>query len=259
MVASRIETPNSGDLEAALRGLRRVHQADALGTAEQTDQNDALDFGRNDYFAPSIVPRDPTLGQNEETSAENIASSKSSLGKRVAGAIVGSTIIATVALFAWQAYSNDRAQNTVKAWWSSFPSKKLKPSSDLAVNIAAKSSDQKATEPPPAPTPVVAEVPPEVLQQLQTIVSDLAVLRHTIEEIASKQDQTSRDVESIEAAEQNLSKQISSLARVTAVRPAAQKSSHTQTPKQSTAAIPAPQPERPPLPVPAARTAAPAN
>ena len=127
----------------------------------------------------------------------------------------------------------------------------------LTVNVAAKSSDQKATEPPPAPTPVVAEVPPEVLQQLQTIVSDLAVLRHTIEEIASKQDQTSRDVASIEAAEQNLSKQISSLARVTAVRPAAQKSSHTQ-PKQSTAAILAPQPERPPLPVPAAR-AAPAN
>jgi hypothetical protein len=244
MVASRIETPNSGDFEDALRGLRRVHQADALGTAEQTDQNDALDFGRNDYFAPSIVPRDPTLGQSEETSAEKIASSKSSLGKRVAGAIVGSIIIATVALFA--------------AWWSSLPSKKLKPSSDLAVNVPAKSSDQKATEPPPAPTPVVAEVPPEVLQQLQTIVSDLAVLRHTIEEIASKQDQTSRDVESIEAAEQNLSKQISSLARVTAVRPAAQKSSHTQTPKQSAAAIPAPQPERPPLPVPAAR-AAPAN
>ena len=244
MVASRIETPDSGDLEDALRGLQRVHQADALGTAEQIDQNDALDFGRNDYFAPSIVPRDPTLGQSEETSAEKIASSKSSLGKRVAGAIVGSIIIATVALFA--------------AWWSSLPSKKLKPSSDLAVNVAAKSSDQKATEPPPAPTPVVAEVPPEVLQQLQTIVSDLAVLRHTIEEMASKQDQTSRDVESIEAAEQNLSKQISSLARVTAVRPAAQKSSHTRTPKQSTAAIPAPQPERPPLPVPAAR-AAPAN
>jgi hypothetical protein len=244
MVASRIETPNSGDFEDALRELRRVHQADALGTAEQTDQNDALDFGRNDYFAPSIVPRDPTLGQSEETSAEKIASSKSSLGKRVAGAIVGSIIIATVALFA--------------AWWSSLPSKKLKPSSDLAVNIAAKSSDQKATEPPPAPTPVVAEVPPEVLQQLQTIESDLAVIRHTIEEIASKQDQTSREFESIGAAEQNLSKQISSLARVTAVRPAAQKSSHTQTPKQSAAAIPAPQPERPPLPVPAAR-AAPAN
>ena len=244
MVASRIEAPNSEDLEDALRGLRRVHQADALGTAEQIDQNDALDFGRNDYFAPSIVPRDPTLDQNEKTSAENIASSKSSLGKRVAGAIVGSIIIATVALFA--------------AWWSSLPSKKLKPSSDLAVNVAAKSSDQKATEPPPAPTPVVAEVPPEVLQQLQTIVSDLAVLRHTIEEIASKQDQTSRDVASIEAAEQNLSKQISSLARVTVVRPAAQKSSHTQTPKQSTAATPAPQSERPPLPVPAAR-AAPAN
>ena len=119
------------------------------------------------------------------------------------------------------------------------------------------SSDQKATEPPPAPTPVVAEVPPELLQKLQIIVSDLAVLRHTIDEIASKQDQTSRDVASIEAAEQTLSKQISSLARVTAVRPAAQKSTHTQ-PKQSTAAILAPQPERPPLPVPAAR-AAPAN
>jgi hypothetical protein len=57
----------------------------------------------------------------------------------------------------------------------------------------------------------VTELPPELLQQLQTIVSDLAVLRHTVEEIASKQEQTSRDIASIQAAEQNISKQIASL------------------------------------------------
>jgi chromosome segregation ATPase len=44
-------------------------------------------------------------------------------------------------------------------------------------------------------------------------VIDLAALRDTVEEIASKQQQTSRDIASIQAAEQNLSKQISSLAR----------------------------------------------
>jgi hypothetical protein len=244
MVVSPNQDPDPQDVEDALRALNesRIREGRAHGAADKADPNDLLDFGRD--FSPSIVPRD----ENEEISAEGLASNKVSLGKRVAGAIVGSIIIAIVATFAWQG--------------SSIYSKKLKPNTDLAAKVPSQSSDQTTAVPPPAPTPVVAETSPELLQQLQNIVSDLAALRHTVEEIASKQDQTSRDVASIQVAEQNLSKQISSIARANVVRAAIQKRvpdlPHSQTPKQATGVAPVPPQDRAPLPVPAARPS-PAN
>ena len=259
MVVSHIQAPTPQDVEDVLRALneRRIQQGCVPGAAEQTDQNRPLDFGRDAYLAPGIVPSDPAIERNEEISAEEIASNRPSLGKRVAGAFIGSVIIAIVATFAWQAYSNDQSKDMIKAWWSSGHGKKLKPGSDVAVNIPPQFSDQTPAISSSAPTPVVVEAPAELLQQLQTIVSDLAALRHTVEDIANKQDQTSRDIASIQAAEQNVSQQISSLARATVVRATGQKNvpnlPRTQTPKQSTAAAPALPLERPPLPVPPAR------
>ena len=243
MVISPNQAPDPKDVEDALRALNvsRIREGRAHVATDETDRNDPLDFGRD--FAPSIVPPD----ENAQIGTEELAS-KASLGKRLAGATIGSIIIAIVVTFAWQG--------------SSIYSKKSKPSSDLAVSVSPQSSDQTTPVPQQAPTPVVAEVSPELLQQLQNIVSDLAVLRHAVEEIASKQDQTSRDIASIQAAEQNLSKQISSLARANVVRAAAQKGApdlpHSQTPKQSLPVASTPPPERPPLPIPAARSS-PAN
>ena len=83
-------------------------------------------------------------------------------------------------------------------------------------------------------------------------MSDLAVLRHAVEEIASNQGQTSRDIASLQAAQQNVSQQISSLARATSTRAAAQKSAakkpHPQAPNQSTAPVPGAVPPQAPAP-----------
>ena len=241
MVVSPNQAADPKDVEDALRALNvsRIREGRAHVATDETDRNDPLDFGRD--FAPSIVPPD----ENAQIGTEDLAS-KASLGKRLAGATIGSIIIAIVVAFAWQgSYS-----------------KKSKPSSDLAVSVSPQSSDQTTPVTQQAPTPVAAEVSPELLQQLQNIVSDLAVLRHAVEEIASKQDQTSRDIASIQAAEQNLGKQISSLARANVVRAAAQKGApdlpHPQTPKQSLPVASTPPPDRPPLPIPAARSS-PAN
>ena len=244
MVNSANPAPDPKDVEDALRSLNvsRMREARAHVATDEADGNDPLDFGRD--FAPSIVPPD----ENAQIGTEKLASKKASLGKRVAGATVGSIIIAIVVTFAWQG--------------SSIYSKKSKLTSDLAASVSPQSSDQTTPVAQQAPTPFVTELSPELLQQLQTIVSDLAALRHTVEEIAGKQDQTSRDIASIQAAEQNLSKQIASLPRSTVVRAAARKNfpdlPHSQAPKQSPAAGLAPPPERPPLPVPAA-SSSPAN
>jgi hypothetical protein len=266
MVRSHIQAPKPQDVEDALRALSasRLQQEPIYRVTEQTNRNDSLDFGRD--LAPSIVPRDPAIDQDEKISSDESASNKPSRIKRVVGALIGSIFIAIMATFAWQAYTDDQTQNMIKALWSSVHSKKLKPSSGLAVNVSPQSPDQTMAVSPPAPPPVVLEASPELMRQVQNISSGLAALRHSVEEIASKQDQTTHDVASIthdiasiQAAEQNLSKQISSLARANVARAAAHKNvpglPPAQAPKQSTAVAPAPPPDRSPPPVPAASTA----
>ena len=115
MVVSPNQAPDLKDVEDALRALNvsRIREGRAHVATDETDRNDPLDFGRD--FAPSIVPPDETA----QIGTEELAS-KASLGKRLAGATIGSIIIAIVVAFAWQgSYS-----------------KKSKPSSDLAVSVS---------------------------------------------------------------------------------------------------------------------------
>jgi hypothetical protein len=262
MSASHVHAPNPQHVDGVLQSLEEwwIQQGRAPRATHQADRNGSLELGHDTYLAPSIVPPEPAIDPNEEISVEETASDRPSLGRRVFRAIIGSIVIAVTASLAWQAYSD----GMVQAWWSSGHGLKSKHGSVLALNNTPQLSDQTATDSRSPPTPVVAEAPPEVLQQLQTIVSDLAVLRHAVEEIASKQDQASRDIASLQAAEQTVSQQISSLAGAKSIRAAAQKNApklaHSQAPKQSTATAPAPAPPpaRPPLPVPSA-TPSPAN
>jgi len=266
MAASHVHAPDPKDVESALRALKEltVQQGPTGKAIHQANRNRPSELGDDTYSAPSIVPPERAIDQNEEIGVEEPPSERPSLGRRVFGAIVGGVVIAATAGLAWQAYSDDQTKVMVKALWSSVHGVKLNPGSDLAANNTPQLSDQTAAVAQSPPTPVVAEAPPELLQQLQTIVSDLAVLRHAVEEIASKQGQTSRDIASLQAAQQNVSQQISSLARATSTRAAAQKSAaklpHSQATNQSTATAPGPvpPPARAPLPMPSA-SQSPAN
>jgi len=268
MAASHVHAPDPKDVESALRALKEltVQQGPTGKAIHQANRNRPSELGDDTYSAPSIVPPERAIDQNEEIGVEEPPSERPSLGRRVFGAIVGGVVIAAAAGLAWQAYSDDQTKVMVKALWSSVHGVKLNPGSDLAANNTPQLSDQTAAVSQSPPTPVGAEAPPELLQQLQTIVSDLAVLRHAVEEIASKQGQTSRDIASLQAAQQNVSQQISSLARATSTRAAAQKNvaklAHSRPPNQSTATapgpVPVPPPARPPLPVPSA-SQSPAN
>jgi hypothetical protein len=243
MAASHVHAPDPKDVESAFRALREltVQQGPTSTAIHQANRNGPSELGDDTDSAPSIVPPEPAIDQNEEIGVEGPPSARPSLPRRVYGTIIGGVVIAAAAGLAWQTYSDDQTKVMVKAFWSS-------------VQL----SDQTAGLAQPPSTPAVAETPPELLQQLQTIVSDLAVLRHAVEEIASNQGQTSRDIASLQAAQQNVSQQISSLARATSTRAAAQKSAaklpHPQATNQSTATVPGPVPPqaRAPLPMPSA-------
>jgi len=266
MSSSHVHAPDPNDVDGVLRALEewRDQQGRAPRASHQADPNGSLELGHDTYLAPSIVPPEPAIDPNGEIREEELPSDSPSLGRRVFRAVVGSIVIAVIACLAWQVYSDDQTKNMLKVLWSSVDGVKLNVGSDRAANNTPQLSDQTAAVSQSPPTPVGAEAPPELLQQLQTIVSDLAVFRHAVEEIANKQGQTSRDIASLQAAQQNVSQQISSLARATSIRAAAQKNvaklAHSQPPNQSTASapVPVPPPARPLLPVPSA-SQSPAN
>jgi hypothetical protein len=258
MAASHVHAPDPKDVGSALRALREltVQQGPTIRAIHQANRNGPAEFGDDTDSAPSIIPPEPAINQNEEIGVENPPTVRQSFRRRVYGTIVGGVVIAAAAGLAWQTYSNDQTKVMVKALWPSVHGVKLNPGSDLATNNTPQLTDQTAAVAKSPPTPAVAEIPPELLQQLQTIVSDLAVLRHAVEEIASNQGQTSRDIASIQAAQQNVSQRISSLARATSTLAAMQKSTaklpHPQATNQSTASVPGPVPPaaRAPLPMP---------
>jgi hypothetical protein len=101
-------------------------------------------------------------------------------------------------------------------------------------------------------------------QQLQNVVSDLAALQRLVEQVARKQEQISRDMMPLQAAEQNLNAKISSLTQPAAVRVAPRRNIaklvHSEAPKPTAESLPlqrpapetpspADQPPRPPLPL----------
>jgi hypothetical protein len=179
-------------------------------------------------------------------------------------------VIIVIAVAAgWQVYRDDQTKDLLKAWGHSLLSSSsavlgtTQPGSEIAAEPGSKLSDQAVT--PSAPTSIAIREFPELQQQLQTIVSDLAALQRIVEQVASKQEQISRDVATLQSTEQNISGKVSSLTQPTAVRVVQRRNVaklvHSGSPKQpATESLPvqtpAPetpspvdQPPRPPLPL----------
>jgi polysaccharide pyruvyl transferase WcaK-like protein len=177
-------------------------------------------------------------------------------------------IIAVVVGAGWQVYRDDQKKELLKAWghssltWMSAVFDTSQHDAESATEPGAKLSDQAVT---PSATSITIREFPELQQQLQNVVSDLATLQRLVEQVASKQEQISRDMTMLQAAEQNLDAKISSFTQPAAVRVAPRRNVarlvHSEAPRHPTAEsqpvqplapeIPSPadQPPRPPLPL----------
>jgi hypothetical protein len=170
----------------------------------------------------------------------------------------------------WQAYRDDQTMKLVRAWghssvaWLSSALGAPQRESESAAEPSTKLSDQATSTPEvtPGPTNEFAELN----HQLQTVVNDLAVLRRNVEQLSDRQEQMSRDILAVQAAEQNVSEKVSSLTQAAPVHAPPRRSVprlvHAETPRQPApasllsqasaagAASPTDQPPRPPLPLP---------
>ena len=261
-------------------------------TRDQTDRAFAEmseNRTRGSDFSPS-VPAEPSIDSPRVDSPETSiktkergdikdAGSRASVGRRTMRTLIHGLFIAIVVGAGWQVYRDDQTKDLLKAWGHSLLNRSsavlatTQPGSEIAAEPGSKLSDQAVT--PSAPTSIAIREFPELQQRLQTIVSDLVALQRIVEQVASKQEQISRDVATLQATEQNISGRVSSLTQPTAVRVVQRRNVaklvHSGTPRQPAAEslpvqTPAPEtpspvdrPPRPPLPLSTAPEEAPSS
>jgi hypothetical protein len=132
--------------------------------------------------------------------------------------IVFGVIVAVVALAGLQAYRNEATKERISAWWGSSAAWVSFLQSPIGAKARAATNPRSLDPAAPAttPTPQVAEasnLSHETRQQLQTIASDLAVIRRAVEQLANKQDQMAQEISSVQTAQQNAIKATSSIAQ----------------------------------------------
>ena len=220
------------------------------------------------FTLQAVLRQSSSIDPNQRANIKE-AGSRASVERRTFRTAIRGLIIVIAVAAGWQVYRDDQTKDLLKAWGHSLLNRSsavlgtTQPGSEIAAEPGSKLSDQAVT--PSAPTSIAIREFPELQQQLQTMVSDLAALQRIVEQVASKQEQISRDVATLQATEQNISEKVSSLTQPTAVRVVQRRNVaklvHSGTPKQPAAESlpvqtpapespsPADQPPRPPLPL----------
>ncbi len=197
------------------------------------------------YIAPRIAPLEPSIVPDQRATVEEIKGSKPSVARRIFRTFIYGFVVAALVTVAWQAYKDDSTKGMISAWLSA-----TSRSVDPNVAAAPKTSDQAAVLPQSA-VPVGAEVSKDVQLQLQTVVNELAVVRRTVEQIASKQEQMGQDIAALQAAQRDVTLKVVSLTQAAAAqRKIVQKIAHPEHASQPPSITPpvAPPPARTPPP-----------
>jgi len=253
MAASQGQARNvpPDDFDNVLRSFHEwMHQkgeADRNRRKIPSDRNNLA--GEISHISPSIAPG-PSI-PNQEAFIEKISGNKSSFGRRIFRAFAYGLAVAALLAIAWIAYQDDAIKRTIIDWersslaWLSSQSRQ-RSSGGRSLPAASIKADQEHGVAQAESAPELADVSRAVQQQLQAVASDLAIVRRTAEEIASKQEQMAQDIATLQASERDVTQKISSLAQAAAAaRKNAQKAAHPER---------ANQPVAEPLPVPEART-----
>lgn len=210
----------SDEIFLAFKEWLRIQEARHGRVEHHPHGNGSSDSHSNEFtVSPSIAPVEPSIAVNprEASFQRDGISSGHSVGRRVFRTFAyGFVIIVTVgAALAWQS-SDDKTRDMVRAWGISLIQllsvlgAKSPIASDAATEQASKTSQQAS---------VAAESSPEAQHQLQTMVSDLAMVRRIVEQLAAKQEQMAQDIATLQAATQNVGEKKSTVPQSAAVPP----------------------------------------
>ena len=243
---SQAQSEQGDEIFVAFKEWLKIQEARHGRVAHHPHGNGSSDSHRNEFHvSPGIAPVEPSIGVNpRQASFQRYGISRGrSVGRRVffRTFAYGFMIIVTVgAALAWQS-SDDKTKDMVRAWGislsqlSSVLGTKSPAASDVAAKPVSKTSEQAS---------VAAGSSPEAQHQLETMVSDLAVVRRIVEQLAAKQEQMAQDIATLQAAEQNVSEKKSSLPQSSGVPP--RKNMHSEAAVQlPSVPVPTPRPQTP--------------
>ena len=197
-------------------------------------------IGRDDtapkkfHHAPSISPAEPSIELNPQQAilqGDGTSSDRPSVGRRVFHTVAHDFIVIIMvgAVFFLLSFGDDKKKDIVSAWDLSLSwlSSVLRTNSSQVSDVAAEpvsktaaepvsgTSDQKSSqntallpEAPSiqsAPVSVATGLSSESQHQLEMMASDLAIVRHVVEQLAARQDQMARDIATLQAPEQKVS------------------------------------------------------
>ena len=174
----------------------------------------------NDHYdrvaplAPNVEPPLHAPHRPSGFKGDHLPSNGPSLGSRIAraaGRYLVAVLIGVGATLTWQAYGDEgkqllRARVPSLGWL--FPASTKSPSDSTASGqgpVVAQSTPVTQTGETTA-----AVTSRELVQQLDPVVRDLVVVRHSLEQLAGKQDQMAQSLATLQAAEQDLRQKMSS-------------------------------------------------
>ena len=239
MIALQTQAPNPEDSEEVLRSFQEW-MAQRTRTMHQADRKESPIQNPEAYFAPRLDSPEPSIKRDQQTTTEESAGNRTSVGSRVLRTMVRGFILAAVVGLAWQASRDDRAKDMIEVWthsalnWlSPVIGAKSQRSSDLAAEPVSKLSDQNGTPlqaavpsqdvspsqavAPSAAQPLAVNHPAELQQQLEGIVNDLSVIRRIVEQLAGTQEQMSRDLAMLHGIQHDVSQKAAAPTQTAAV------------------------------------------
>ncbi len=242
---SQAQSDRSDEIFLAFKKWLKIQEARHGSLEHHPHGSGSSDSHSNEFIvSPAIAPVEPSIAVNprEASFQRDGISSGHSVGRRVFRSFAyGFVIIVTVgAALAWQS-SDYKTKDMLGAWGSSLHrlSSVLGAKSPVASNVASEPVS-KSSE----PASVAVGRSPEALHQLDTMVSDLAVVRRIVEQLAAKQEQMAQDIATLQATKQNVSEKKSSLPQTSAVPP--RKNMHSEAAVQPPSVpVPTPRPQTP--------------
>ena len=165
-------------------------------------------------LAPNVEPPLRAPPRPSDFKNDQLASDRPSMGGRIFRALARfflAVLIGIGATLAWQSHGEE-AKDMVRAW---------APSLGWMLPVATKTSSdsmlssQNAVLPQSAPVTQTGEAAAAVashdlVQQLEPVVRDLAVVRHSLEQLAAKQEQMAQNIAALQATEQDIRQKMSS-------------------------------------------------
>jgi len=178
------------------------------------------------HFPPGAMAAEPLIDAKQGQAVhqvDRVSDERPAVGRplfrTVAFGLIASVLVG--AAIAWQFYGDDQSKHMVGAGKRHGIAASTKSSSSnvVPVELASKTSDRVPTQDtalrqaaPAIPSAQVSVAPgssPELQHQLETVVSDVAVVRRIVERLAAVQEQMALDFATLQKSDQNVRQKVS--------------------------------------------------